>query len=335
MKNIALTIALSAALPSLAVADVIPNSRFAFQAWDGAAYTSESTGKFSHCAISAGYVSGNNLHFSVNADATVSIGVSGDFGLRPNQEFPVALYVDRRAPFYGVATAVDESFASLTLTDFDAAMIAFKKGYNLQIEALGGSTDYSLKGTFRALDAALQCALENYEYGANVALPARDKTALFQLSAMILPGLGIDNFRYLSENELREKGAENTVSWEAREEGMSGAFLSIPYVEGQGLRETDSADTQFIAETCSGDYFTSARAIELNDVGDEARELLLICKADGTQSETYLTKFIAGADVVYTLIEFDNVSTQGNSDSLQRKKQSESAVLRAASFMVE
>ncbi|MBD3765470.1 MAG: hypothetical protein IE927_12280 [Rhodobacterales bacterium] len=105
MFRLAVLLALTAALP--ARAEYIPGSDFAFGNWEGAAYTFDETGRFSHCAISASFVSGDILHFSVNAQVSVSIGIeSAGWGLTPGETFAITASIDRRRSFRGTAEAL-------------------------------------------------------------------------------------------------------------------------------------------------------------------------------------------------------------------------------------
>lgn len=331
MKFRLLAILALALVTSSAAAEMIPRSGFSSGNWNGAAYTNDKSGQFSHCAISAKYVSGNTLYFSVNADASVSVAVVGQLGLTEGQQFPVALYVDRRRPFYGTAQALSSDFALLNIREFEAAMTAFQKGYVLRIEALGGLTEYDLVGTYRALEAARQCARANYRYTA--APQVRDKTAMFQVSTMIISDLGLSDFRYLSDKELRERGWENSVAWTSEQFGVTGLSLIMPAEQNMDLRSTDPADTQFIASGCGGDYATSARSIDLDNSGS-ARELRLICTEEDRVSETYLSKFLNGNQVVYTVLVFEDANA-ALPRSAPRPEQSERATIRAARFMSE
>lgn len=318
-----------------AFAEQIPGSQFSFGNWDGSAYYFDETGLFSHCVIAAAYRSGNTLLFSVNADATVTVAVAGELGLRQGQQFPVALYVDRRAPFYGTANAFSENMAALNIADFEGAMEAFRRGYVLRIEALGGITEYSLEGTFRALQETTACALKHMNFVANSAPTAavKDKTTLFQISTMVISDLGIDRFRYLSEAELMQKDWSAAVAWEAVDYGMSGFIVSLPREGLQNLRDTDAYDTQFIAKECAGDYATFTRGVSIQEGSEEARELRLVCQANNTQSEFFLTKFFAADEIFYTLIKFEG--TENNSDTSSRSEASKNAALKAASFVLE
>lgn len=305
-------------------------SKFSSGNWVGGAYASNQTGRFSHCAISARYASGNTLLFSVNRDASISVAVSGPLGLTRGQQFPVTLYVDQRRPFYGTAEATSPNFARLTIRDFSAALTAFKKGYVLRIKALGGYTRYGLKGTFRALEKARKCAVSHYAY---VAAPkAVDKSEMYQLSTMIIADLGLDKFRYLNNQELRERGWENAVAWSAKKSGVAGLSLIVSAARDTDLRSTDAADIQFIARDCGGDYATSARSISLENSGRTARELRLICTDGNQTAEVFLSKFLQGNRLVYTVLMFKKREAKLSANA-PRPKQIESATIRAANFM--
>ena len=93
---------------TFAQAELIRGSQISFGNWSGGAYTYDSSGAFSHCVVSAKYKSGDTLLFSLTSEGTVGVGItSPKMNLNPGKQFPVALYVDRRQPIYGTATASD------------------------------------------------------------------------------------------------------------------------------------------------------------------------------------------------------------------------------------
>ena len=321
---------------SAAVADPISGSAFRVGNWEGGAYSFEDTGAFSHCSIGASYVSGDILYFSVNRWATVTVAVAspGLAGIPVGQSFPVTLYVDRRAPFYGTATVLFDEMAALEITDFDRALESFKRGYTLIVQGAGREGRYDLTGTFRALEATRECAIRYFNHASAPSAPAQtlpDKTATFQLATTVLTGLGIQDFRFLTQAELEERGQPNSVAWNAPDYGMFGWSLLVPRESSQNnLRDTDAIDTAYLAQDCNGDYATSARSVALGN-GDAARELRLICSEVGGETEHFVSKFFAGDFVVYNALTF--VSWQGNrSVGKSRPQWSEDATLRAVSY---
>ncbi len=330
--------ALSAAVLTCGVvsAEEIAGSQFGYGNWSGAAYTYDQTGEFSHCAVSAGFVSGDTLLFSVNKQGTVSVGVANNaLNFPVGDSFPVSIYVDRRQPIYGTATAMDRHFAALEIPEFDRALETFKRGYTMTIEAAGRRGVYDLTGTFRALEQAKACA---YNYYRHAGAPSPDsgsdvdKTVLFQVAGEVISELGVKGARYLTENELEAQGwGTGMVYWQAEAYGMSGAVLVVENNTVDSLRETDSVDSQFIADRCNGDFASSARQVSNSET--EIRELRLVCSKGESINETYLTKTGFGDKVLYVMLEFDSSETPERSG--ERSTQTEAATLRAASFVLD
>lgn len=340
---------LAAALTGGAMAAELPGTQFNYGAWSGRAYTDDTTGRFSHCAISADYTSGEALMFSVNADASISVALVFE---RPvfqvGESFPVTLRVDRKPPFHGTAEAFNEYFAVLRLTDFERAMIALQRGYRLVIDARGGSSSYDLDGTFRALSAALDCAVDNFERTtapvpqtpppvaeapapvAEAPAPVVDKTVLFQVATEMISELGLTDSRYLNAEETLSFTNADAVFWVSNSTGLVGGTIMVDRAGIASLRETDGVDQQYLAAFCHGDYATSFRDLPLTGV--ESRELRMLCTDEHGSSELYLTKIAAGELVLYTMLFFDD-DVPGNGTPSATANQNVSA--RAASFVVE
>ena len=316
-------------------ANGIEGSTYSYGNWWGMAYVSEQTGAFSHCAISANYLSGLGLIFSISRDLSVGIGVAGPLNLVEGQAIPVSLHVDNRPPFFGQANAISEDFAALHIVDFDSAMSAFQRGRTLRLDALGNRFFFDLTGTFRALDATQKCVQRYFNYQKQ-SVPAAsrqiDRTAMFQLSTQIISALGISDARYLTEAELADLGWSNTVVWESDGSGVNGISMIVPLGEEfVSLRATDPEDTAFIALSCDGDYATSARSLGLEGIS-EARELRLLCTEEQGVSEVYLSKLLGDNHIVYNILLFSATHSSTQED---RRKSSEAAALQAASFVVQ
>jgi hypothetical protein len=230
-----------------------------------------------------------------------------------------------------------DGFAGLEISDFNRALEVFKRGYVLTVQGAGRTGQYNLTGTFRALEAARECAIRNFNYAAVPAKPAPvprtyDKTVTFQLATTILTGLEIKEFRFLTQAELDELGQSDSVAWVSPEHGIMGWSLMLPREQGQSdLRVTDAGDTAFLAERCAGDYATSARALQLGD-GQTARELRVVCADEDGTTEHFVSKFFAGDFVVYNALTFFP-QMQGQTDGRSLSDLSQQATLRAASFV--
>jgi hypothetical protein len=321
-----------------ALAAEIPGSTFKSGNWKGSAYTG-ATGEFGYCLIEASYNGGDSLFFSVNRDATISVAIhnpAADFVA--GREFPVTLKVDRRAPFYGVAKAASEATAILHLQDFDRAMAAFRKGFYLKITAGNREGVYGLKGTFRALEAAKQCARSYYSYvevrrnDADTQPAAKvDKSLLYQIATGMITEIGITDFKYLSDAEVKEFTTDEAVLWKSSSARLIGGVYLRPLGKIRKLRETDAADLQEISGGCDGDILSGARKIDTGEF--PAREMRAICSSETIVMETIVTKMLLDEFVVYTVLLFTDPQEPTVAVEEDRRQLSEDVTTRAASFL--
>lgn len=342
MRKVLQTISCSfVILATASFADEIPGSRYSSGNWEGAAYTNNESGQFSHCAISAPYISGDSLHLSVNRDASVSVAVrSPNLNLNPGFRFPVALYVDRRAPFYGEAEVVFSDFAVLRLQDFDKAMTALRKGYVLKITGAGREGTYNLTGTFRALERARQCAIQYYDYKQPSTTSSSttaagtsqgiDPAISYQLATQMITSLGVTDARYLTKAELEEIEMSGAVYWSSDMFGISGGVMFFPLVEDRELREGDNIGFDFLSNGCEGNYATTAQ-----DIGEDksSRQLRLLCTQEAADYEGYLTLSPVGEHLLVTVLFFNEGANLASGTT--KAQLSEDIGIRNASFVLE
>jgi len=332
--------ALSLGLASSAMADEIPGTQIAYGNWSGAAYTFDD-GSFSHCVVSAMYNHGNTLLFSVNGDATVNVGVISPTEIfTPDQEFPVALYVDRRAPFYGNALALDTTFAVLNIADLDRALDSFRRGQTLVVQSQFGEVPFDLTGTSRALAMAFDCAVQNLSYRAPapaIATNQLDPAVLMQVATGNITALGVTDFQFLSGAEVSElfPNADPSVQrvfWRSPGLGLLSGVMVTQRGEVTDLKVGDANDLALLASLCGGDFVTGVR--QLPEVKVDMREIRAACTAGENSSEHYLTKFFVGESIVYSWLWFEGGQAPGEG-APERKKMSESAALQTASYLAE
>jgi len=68
--------------------------------WKGGSYNSKSTGRFSHCVVSAKYKRGDRLLLSINNKYIFSLGIADNrWKLRKGSTYPITLRVDKRQRF--------------------------------------------------------------------------------------------------------------------------------------------------------------------------------------------------------------------------------------------
>lgn len=317
-----------------ASAEEIPGSGFGYGNWSGAGYTYNDTGTFSHCVVSAAYASGDTLFLSVTDGATVVIGISNPaFRFEPGFSFPGIVEIDRRARFAARITAGDGDFVKLEIDRFEEAVQAIQRGLIMRITSDRVRGEYSLKGTMRALDGAIQCAVKNLDYVAKrpstnqTQTAQRDDSVLYRFTTEVITTLGALDFRYLSEAEMQDLDLSGGVYWVSQELGVVGGVLTTSAPNGS-LRVTDGDDIAYLNSFCSGDFASTTR--DLTKGGIEQREISGFCVegADRTQISAIKTRW--GPEVIYALLIYLAGSP---SDPEVRDRNNTEIALRAARFV--
>ena len=153
---IALTAAIAATTTSASAAKI---ADLTSGAWKGGAYSSNSTGAFSHCAANARYKSGVALLFSVTHDRQWSMGFANShWDLTPGRKYPVRYQVDGGPIMKGVATAKTRKMVQIHLPPKDRMFEHFKIGNTLKVAASNRVMRFKLTGTDRMLSKLFRCA---------------------------------------------------------------------------------------------------------------------------------------------------------------------------------
>ena len=319
-------------------AELIGGSTISYQNWNGGAYTGDD-GRFTHCSVSAQYVHGNTLVFAINADATVDVGVLAPTEtFSEGQEFPVALFVDRRQPFFGNAFALDPRFALLRINELERALDSFRRGRTLVVQSEYGEVPFDLTGTSRALADAFNCAVRYQAYrSAPQQLSLIDPAVLMQVSTGTITTLGVTDFAFLTRNEVGELFPDmapdmQTVFWRSESLGLLGGTLVGRRSDNSALRESDPEDIAILAKFCGGDFVTGVR--QLPDADVDIREVRAACTVDDRMSEHFLTKFFVGEQIVYNWLWFET-SSERTPAPRSRRELSESAAIYTASFLAK
>lgn len=314
----------------------ILGSRFNHGVWYGAGYSSSQSGNFMHCAISALFKSGDELYMSVNADGTISIGVSNPkFEFETGSTFPVTLSVDRRTNFHGRAITHADGLMVINLDQFPEVFTALKRGMMLRMDSDLVKGAYSLRGTSRALDATLECAMKHKAYrNAAVGAATRyDRSMLYQIAMEMIAEVGIRDFEILSESEIEEIGVENAVIWQSDPPNLIGSVFLVSTQEGQTIRDNDSLDIEELTRQCEGDVISGVRALESAE--RPMREIRVICSLEGQSRETISSKMMLDGAILYTTLIFIDHEPERAMNDRDRQDLSEGIRLRAASFVKE
>lgn len=330
------TVLMSLFSATQAQSEMIPGSSFKSGNWEGEAYTDDVTGLFSHCVISAVYENGDALLFGVTRGATVTVGVVAP-GLRmtEGQTFPVILQVDGRTTFQAVGAAASSDVAYLEIEDFSTALNAFKRGYKLDIFALGAAGNFSLTGTFRALDAATLCATRYFDYS----IPRRpeapqtsqiDPALTYQVATSMITELGLSDARYLTKAELNEIELAGSAYWVSEATGVEGgAMLFDLSSDAPSIRDTDTTVSEYLSRDCLGDVATMAKSVESEF---PARQVRVLCVHDGNTRESYATTTDIGSIRLVSVLRFDTPQETG--EDIPRGQVSADLALKNASYVL-
>lgn len=344
-----LTLCWTLVLSVCAVAAEIPGSAFRSGVWNGGAYTSDQTGRFSHCGISTPYKSGDSLFFFVNDDGTYNLAVSKpEAEFTKGQVFPVTFMIDRRAPFYGEGVAQSERFLVLHIFDKGQALEALKRGSVLRILSENRRSGYNLGGTFKAFEATRKCAAYYRNYvGTPVAqapaptAPAAaapapvDQSVLYQIATDMIAEIGVKDPRYLSREEAKTFTPHEGVFWASPSANLYGGVYYRASGGIRDLRDSDAQDLHEITHTCTGDIVSGARKVPADEF--PAREMRALCKLENEFHEAIVTKYLVDDIILYTALLFvDPAGSPAPADrEEERRELSQNVTARAASFVAK
>lgn len=271
--------------------------------------------------------------FSVNGNATVTVGISSPaIRLPPGERVSVAIYVDRRQPFFGVATVVSAGFATLEIPELKRALESFQRGRSMIVEGAGFKGQYDLSGTFRALELTRQCAITYLDYSAAVspatgATPS-DPAETYQLASRMIGTLGLLDARFLTTAELDQMQLAGAAYWVSESTGLSGGVMFFDQPTGFDVKQADGVSIGYLSRGCDGDVASSARTV----AGElPTRQVRVLCAGGSDDYEAYLTNTAIGARQMVTILRF--AGTSNYEPQQPRPQVSENIALENAAFV--
>lgn len=124
--------------------------------WKGGAYTSDTTGVFTHCAAGASYKNGNYLIVAYNAQNNWMIGITNPtFHVKIGANIPLNVSFDGGAPYHLFMNAVTQTFISAILPT--RALKAFRKSSVMTMQAGNAVFQFSLASTDRLIAIISSC----------------------------------------------------------------------------------------------------------------------------------------------------------------------------------
>jgi hypothetical protein len=238
--------------------------------WKLAAYTSDQTQQFHHCAAIVPYKSGISMLFWVGKDLTWSVGfVSPAWQLQIGSHYDVALSIDGGPPIHQQANAITITGVEIPLAPSAALFERFRHGYSLKVAATGQVFEFTLDGSSRVLASLVECVQRHNAIQTSTqtaasnpfAVPARPaqpqsepsdglKAEANAVLANLLSAAGIPEFYILPPKEVPVPLASAHAVWKA-----GGVFGTLNVIGGQASMA--DAPSQLIAgdaRACKGKF---------------------------------------------------------------------------------
>lgn len=148
-----------AALPASAAG---PFGKIVVGNWTGGAFTSDRTGAFSHCAVSARYKSGVTMLTSVTADFAWILGFTKpDWKLRTGETLNLRLTFDRGRTIDVVASVKAPTLVTIGMPAQSELIEAFRRGRFLELVANDARFTFALTSTGEMLPALVECVKQS------------------------------------------------------------------------------------------------------------------------------------------------------------------------------
>lgn len=272
----------------LANAENIRGSNTNVAGWAIGAYTDDSTGEFSHCAMSAPYKSGITMYFSVSGNYTWRVGWShAAWQFNKGQTVGIDVYVDDRGPYSLRAVAIGKDMALAELPPKSSVFDVMRKGYRMTVYAAGNKYAFNLDGTYAALTEILSCA-DRYSSVASTppassspppslvprapssprstAVTAEQRLEATKAVANILAQGDMTGFKLLTAREIADLRSEylskSDVVWRA--DGVVGTLRIIPKTSGVSAKDIATAVVADDLKACKGQTVSGSTKDERN-----------------------------------------------------------------------
>jgi hypothetical protein len=257
--------------------------------WQGGSYTNDSTGLFSHCAISASYKSGIIFSVAISKDGSWRFGfINNVWRLTVGQTMPVDLTFDGRGPYHVYAKAIQANFVVAEMPSTSETVRLFRNAGQMNAFTSGQLFSFALTDTSVVIPALIQCVRNNgistaaaqplttapvvaspavgpppSRDAANTSAPTPDlHDEATELATNFVLNAKLDSPKILSRHDTPVEYAPYGADWRA-----SGALGSVRIiVGGPDTKGIDVAAGVVAADAreCKG-KFASARSSEMVD----------------------------------------------------------------------
>lgn len=231
--------------------------------WKGGAYTNDSTGQFSHCAVNAPYKNGTRLLTSVTSGYQWLLGIAHpDWKLRVGANVPLELAFDRGSRISVTAQVRNQTLITIAMPAESALIRAFRQGRYLEVFAGDKRLTFALTSTSEMLPVLVDCVRNSANVRGPITTPRNappvDSAAAAERKATLEKARDLIRNRMLSC--IGREGATMVLTDEKAEAVAKAAMIfckadvdalvqsTIELVEHQGNRPADRNAVRQAAE---------------------------------------------------------------------------------------
>ncbi len=147
-------------LPAVSAAAVIES--FKAEDWDGLAFTNDTTGEFSHCAVFATYQNGSTLYLSSEVSGGWFLSFANPkWSLTSNSQYPLQLRVDSGNAIDGTSAALGNAQLGLPIPGNHPFIAQLRRGARLTVIFQGAEYAFQLSNSSKAMKAAEDCVAKH------------------------------------------------------------------------------------------------------------------------------------------------------------------------------
>ncbi|MGA7546720.1 MAG: hypothetical protein WBW08_13000, partial [Methyloceanibacter sp.] len=286
----------------LAIVATLPANAFQSGEWEGQASTDE-TGKFSDCTMTAADESGITLAFIISRNFEWGLVLVDDtWGLAVGTSEEVTLAIDKRAPIPAEAKVVDAHGILIPLENSGPVVDAMRHGELLTVDTQAGKFSFRLSGTRNAIALLAACVSDELEAekakegnSAFAALEAKQpsdtthrlftgsEAALF--TSHLLTSAGIANYTLIDPTQNPMPNFD--VVW-TYANGIIGALAGYKDMGSVDLDEAATVVMADDAKSCKGDFASGKKQSEPADAVT-VRRLFTSCRTGDQSVEIHYT----------------------------------------------
>ncbi|KAA0579047.1 hypothetical protein FZ983_17135 [Azospirillum sp. B21] len=318
--------------------------------WVGSVHW-QKDGSFSHCAISSTYNSGTSLLFMVDSTLNWRVGfANSQWKLTPGARINLQYWVDGAATRSSSAIVVSEGLAVIDLPPDRGVFDLFRRGNRLTAAVPNGpQLVFMLTGTSAGLQMILDCAEARGQYPrltnafqsapplappmqAGTATPQSTpsqtsaaidrKLEAMRIVANVIAPVGLEGFRVLSADEIREAGLRHDAVWAAK--GVLGMLDVYPGERKETLEQVASKLISDDGSVCKGEFLSGSTPDPASN--GKIRRVYAQCRPAG--AETINTFYTVAARPDGGIIQISLYSRGSDEPARSAETQLRSAVFK-------